>query len=174
MNVLVLYDSVFGNTEKIARQIAEALLASLPEGSMVELLQPGKVKPYQLENSDLLVIGSPTRGFRPTEDLANLLDRLGRNSLRGVRVAAFDTRFKADEVKSAVTRFVVKTGGYAAKRIADRLQKAGAVLVAPLAGFYVADIEGPLLDGELERAAAWARHDLAHQVVGNQPSGDPL
>ena len=160
MNVLVLYDSVFGNTEKIARAIAEALLASLPDGSLVELRQPRQVIPPQLEGRDLLVIGSPTRGFRPTEDLAALLDRLAPKALRGSRVAAFDTRFKADEQKSLVTRFVVKTGGYAAKRIADRLQKAGATLVAPPEGFYVADIEGPLNTGELERAAAWAQNLL--------------
>lgn len=157
MNVLVLYDSVFGNTEKVARAIAEALIAGLAEGTTVQLLQAGKVTPAQLEGRDLLVVGSPTRGFRPTDDLAALLERLAPKALQGGRVAAFDTRFKADEQKSVITRFVVKTGGYAAKRIADRLKKAGADLVVPPQGFYVADIEGPLNEGELERAAAWAR-----------------
>lgn len=157
MNVLVVYDSVFGNTEKIARAIAEALVAGLEDGSTVQLLTAGPLIPTQLEGRDLLVVGSPTRGFRPTEDLANLLDRLAPKALQGARVAAFDTRLKADEQKSVVTRFVVKTGGYAAKRIADRLKKAGADLVVPPEGFYVADTEGPLNDGELERAAAWAK-----------------
>ena len=156
MKILVIYDSVFGNTEKIARAIAAALADALSEGN-IALLQAGQAQLDQLAGSDLLVVGSPTRGFRPTEALAALLDRLGRNSLQGVRAAAFDTRFKADELDSAFTRFVVKTGGYAARRIADRLMKAGAGLAVPPAGFYVADTEGPLLDGELERAAAWAK-----------------
>jgi hypothetical protein len=73
-----------------------------------------------------------------------------------VRVAAFDTRFKADELDSSGLRFLVKTGGYAAKRIADRLKRAGGSLVVPPEGFYVEDTEGPLKPGELERAADWA------------------
>jgi flavodoxin len=153
MKILVIYDSVFGNTEKIAQAIAEGLGAPAD----AELLHVSRVKPSQMEDSDLLVVGSPTRGFRPTEDLAYLLERLAHKALQGKRVAAFDTRFKADEQKSIVTRFVVKTGGYAAKRIAERLQKAGAALIVPPEGFYVKDTEGPLNDGELERAAAWAK-----------------
>jgi hypothetical protein len=51
---------------------------------------------------------------------------------------------------------VVKTGGYAAKRIANQLKRAGGSLIAPPEGFYVEDTEGPLKDGELERAANWA------------------
>ncbi len=73
-----------------------------------------------------------------------------------MKVAAFDTRLKADELDSAGLRFIVKTGGYAAKRIADRLKKAGGNLVAPPEGFYVQDTEGPMKPGELERAAQWA------------------
>jgi hypothetical protein len=30
-------------------------------------------------------------------------------------------------------------------------------LVVPPEGFYVVDTEGPLLEGELDRAAVWAR-----------------
>jgi hypothetical protein len=53
--------------------------------------------------------------------------------------------------------------GYAAEPIADRLQKKGGTLVTPPEGFYVGDTEGPLLDGELERATAWAQ-DIAAQA----------
>ena len=161
MKILVIYDSVFGNTEKIAQAIARAISQAIASGqggtAEAELLHVSGVQPCQMEDCDLLVVGSPTRGFRPTEDLAQLLERLAPKALQGKRVAAFDTRFKADEQKSAFTRFIVKTGGYAAKRIAERLKKAGAVLIVPPEGFYVDDIEGPLKDGELERAAAWAK-----------------
>lgn len=152
MKTLVIYDSVFGNTEKIARVIAE----SLGSRSSVEILQAGKITPEQLTGLDLLVVGSPTRGFRPTEAITDLLNRIRSKALSGVKVAAFDTRFKADELDSAGLRFVVKTGGYAAKRIADRLKKAGGDLIEPPEGFYVEDTEGPLKAGELERAAQWA------------------
>jgi flavodoxin len=152
MKVLVIYDSVFGNTEKIAQAIANALRPKVG----VELLQAGTLTPAQLLGSDLLIVGSPTRGFRPTEAVAALLKGIGAKALGGLKVAAFDTRLEADQVKSAATRFVIETGGYAAKRIADSLKKAGGTLVVPPEGFFVEDTEGPLKLGELERAAKWA------------------
>jgi len=76
-------------------------------------------------------------------------------------VAAFDTRFKADELDSAGLRFVAKTGGYAAKCIASQLKKAGGNLVVPPEGFYVEDTEGPLKAGEFERARNWVIQLLA-------------
>jgi flavodoxin len=152
MKTLVIYDSVFGNTEKIARAIAE----SLGSRASVEILRADQVVPEQLTGIDLLVLGSPTRGFRPTEAVAGLLNRIRSKTFKGVNVAAFDTRLKADELNSAGLRFLVKTGGYAARRIADKLKKAGGNLIAPPEGFYVEDTEGPLKAGELERAAGWA------------------
>ena len=152
MKALVIYDSVFGNTEKVAKAIAEGLEAQ----AGVEFLKPEQVDPQGLASWDLLVVGSPTRGFRPTEAMTDLLNRIQPKSLKNVKVAAFDTRFKADELESAGVRFIVKTGGYAAKRIADRLKKAGGNLVAAPEGFYVSDTEGPLKAGELERASEWA------------------
>jgi flavodoxin len=152
MKALVIYDSVFGNTEQIARVIA----ASLATKSSVEIHRAGEETQQQLAGYDLLVVGSPTRGFRPTEAVTALLKRLRPKELQGVQVAAFDTRFNADEIDSSGLRFIVKTGGYAAKRIADRLKKAGGSLAAPPEGFYVKDTEGPLKDGEIERAARWA------------------
>ena len=157
MKVLVIYDSVFGNTEKIARVIANALGSQVP----VEILQANKVAPEQLTELDLLVVGAPTRGFRPTEAVTGLLKRIQSKALKGAKVAAFDTRFKADELDSAGLRFVVKTGGYAAKRIGSQLKKAGGNLIVPPEGFYVEDTEGPLKAGELERASEWAKRFLA-------------
>lgn len=152
MKTLVVYDSVFGNTEKIARAIATGLGSAAP----VEILQAGVVLPEQLAGAGLLVVGSPTRGFRPTDSVAGLLKRIPAKALNGTRVVAFDTRLKADELDSAGTRFIVNAGGYAAKRIANMLKKAGGNLIAPPEGFYVEDTEGPLKAGELERAARWA------------------
>jgi flavodoxin len=152
MKALVIYDSVFGNTEKVAQAIAE----SLSSRASVEILRPDQVVPEQLAGIDLLVVGSPTRGFRPTEAITGLLNRIRSKTLNGVKVAAFDTRFKADELESAGLRFIVKTGGYAAGRIANQLKKAGGNLIVPPEGFYVEDTEGPLKAGEIERASGWA------------------
>jgi len=156
MKALVIYDSVFGNTEKIARAIANALGSQV----VVEILKANKAAPEQLTELDLLVVGSPTRGFRPTEAVTGLLKQIRSKALKEAKVAAFDTRFKADELDSAGLRFLVKTGGYAAKRIAAQLKKAGGKLIVPPEGFYVEGTEGPLKAGELERAADWAKSIL--------------
>ncbi len=56
---------------------------------------------------------------------------------------------------------MVKIFGYAADPISDRLGKKGGVVVMPPEGFAVTGMEGPLTEGEIERAAAWAHQILA-------------
>lgn len=85
------------------------------------------------------------------------LKTLPSGSLKGVRVAAFDTRADVQEVNSRILTLFVKLFGYAAEPIAARLVKKGGTQALPPAGFFVNGKEGPLKDGELERAAAWAQ-----------------
>ncbi|MBU0493784.1 MAG: flavodoxin family protein [Chloroflexi bacterium] len=155
MKALVVYDSFFGNTEKIAQAIGAALEPQMD----VEVRRVGDVRPDQLTGLTLLIGGSPTRGFRPSPATSKLLKGIPKNGLQGVRVAAFDTRFTWDKIESsaAILAPLVKIFGYAAKRIADRLGKKGGELALSPEGFFVEDTEGPLLAGELERAADWAR-----------------
>ena len=47
--------------------------------------------------------------------------------------------------------------GYAAPEIARSLERNGGTLLAPPEGFVVLGMEGPLKEGELERAAGWAQ-----------------
>lgn len=148
MKTLVIYDSVFGNTEKVAQSIAAALGTQAVPVSQAEA--------GQLRGLDLLVVGSPTRKFSPTEDISKLLKDLSKDYLTGACVAAFDTRIDLETIDSKVFRFVVDKGGYAARTIAKSLEKKGGRLAAPGEGFYVTGEQGPLKDGELERAADWA------------------
>jgi len=153
MKALVVYDSYFGNTEKVARAIGQAL--GPPEAATVS--RAGDVQPAQLEGLDILVVGSPTRAFQPTQAIKRLLRRIPARSLKGVRIAAFDTRASVEDVGSAVLTFMVGLFGYAAEPIAKRLQrKGGDQALAPM-GFIVEGTEGPLRESELERAADWAR-----------------
>jgi flavodoxin I len=152
MKALVVYDSVFGNTEKIAHAITH----SLGSRAQVEVLRAATAAAGPWGELDLLLVGSPTRGFRPTEPVSTFLKMIRAKGLGGTKVAAFDTRYAVDELHSAALRLVVKTGGYAATRIAGGLQKAGGDLVAPPEAFFVEGEKGPLRPGELERAALWA------------------
>jgi flavodoxin len=147
MNALVIFDTVFGNTAKIAQAIATAL--------GTQAIPVSQVDANQLRGLNLLVIGSPTRGFRPTEGVSKLLNGLPKNHLAGVRVAAFDTRIVLETIDSKALRFLVDKGGYAARSIAKTLEKKGGQLAMPPEGFFVTGEQGPLKDGELERAAVW-------------------
>jgi flavodoxin I len=146
MKALIVYDSRFGNTEKIARAIGEAIPGE------VEILRPGEANPTELGSIDLLIVGSPTWGGRPTNAMREFLGKIPANALKNISVASFDTRDK-----SILTRPL----GYAAGRIANSLINKGGTLIVPPEGFVVKGLQGPLGDGELERAAGWAKGILA-------------
>ena len=153
MKILIAYDSVFGNTEQIARAIG----AGFEGKAEVSVLRVGEVRPTHLSGLDLLLVGSPTRAFRPTPATVQFLKGLARDSLKGVRVTGFDTRADLEEVNSRFLNFMVSLFGYAAQPIARRLVKKGGSLCIPPEGFLVKGTEGPLKDGELERARNWAQ-----------------
>ena len=158
MKALVVYDSVYGNTGQIAQAIGQGLGAQ----EDVQVLRVGDVKPELLPGLTLLIVGSPTQKFNPLGTTTRFLKGIGKDALRGVRVAAFDTRFSpADIEKVRILAFLVSRFGYAAEPIAKRLQKKGGKLAIAPEGFYVTDTKGPLQEGELERAANWAS-----QIVG--------
>ena len=153
MKTLVLFESFFGNTEKIARAIGESLTPS----TEVEVVRVNDVKPEQLEGINLLILGSPTRGFRPGEATQAFLFHLPAGSLTGIQAAAFDTRIDPNGVTSKMLRFLVKSFGYADKSLISGLEKKGASIISTAQGFIVNGSEGPLKDGEVERAAALAK-----------------
>lgn len=147
MKTLVIYDSYFGNTEKIANVIG-AELETVP-------VHVKEFKNTQLENLDLLIVGSPTRAFNPSVNIKNFLNEL--SNIDGVKVGAFDTRLEAEKAPSKILRFFVKIFGYAAEPILKKLEKRGGKKVLEPIGFYVDDTEGPLREGEIERAKEWVR-----------------
>lgn len=154
MKALIVFDSFFGNTEKIARAVAAGMEAAGMEAAETQVCKAAEVSPQQVSAADLVVVGSPTRAFRPTKPVQELVKTI---AVSGKRVAAFDTRADVKEVNNAFLTFMVKIFGYAAEPIARGLQKRGGSLAAPAEGFFVNGSEGPLKDGELERAVEWGR-----------------
>jgi len=158
MKALVVYDSEFGNTEQIANTIGSTL-GSTDE---IEVLRVGEVKMEGLTGLELLIVGSPTQRFRPTEATSDFLKHIHANWLKGINVAAFDTRLTIKEIEGTrILPFFVRIFGYAAQPIASKLKKKGGELIASPEGFYVQGMKGPLVEGELERAADWARQIIA-------------
>ncbi len=148
MKALVVYDSAYGNT----RQVAEAIVASL-KPLHAEALSVTDFKAPALAEGDLLVVGSPINGWRPTPKVTEMLTTLGGGRLNGVKAAAFDTR----------VRFFLH--GDAAKKMTKSLRTGGAEIISKPMAFYVQGSEGPLRSGELDKAAAWAA-DLLKRVGG--------
>jgi flavodoxin len=142
MKTLVVYDSLHGNTEKVARSIGDAIAGE------VRVLRSGEVKETDLEALDLLIVGAPTHGGRPMPATREFLDGIQKSALDGVSVAAFDTR---------LANIWARLFGFAAPRIARKLKSKGGTLIGSHEGFFVEGGKGPLSEGELERAASWAQ-----------------
>lgn len=158
MKTLVVYASEFGNTQKIAEAIGAGL-----DGA--EVRYADDVQPDDLKGVGLLVVGGPTQKMHFTEPMTNFLARIPDNALKGVKVAAFDTRISIEDVQSRAERFAARLflHRYAAKPIAKNLKEKGGTEVIEPEGFFVLDTEGPLREGELARATAWAKQ-VAAQV----------
>ena len=142
MKALIVYDSAYGNTGEIAKSIGGAIAGD------VKVLRAGEVNPSELESLDLLIAGSPTYGGRPTPAMRDFLNKISKTAISGINVAAFDTRISARWVRIF---------GYAAGKIAGHLKRKGGILVLSPEGFFVKGTKGPLKEGELERAASWAK-----------------
>jgi len=144
MNTVVVYDSQYGNTERIAQAIADTLRAF----GQAQAIRVDPAHPVSFQGVDLLILGSPTQGFRPTLVMQFLLGNISSQALRGLAVACFDTRFRGRLWKSS-----------AAPRMARQLRTMGVEPIIPPESFFVKAMkkEGPLLAGEVERAATWAR-----------------
>jgi flavodoxin len=143
MKTLVLYDSAYGNTEQIARAIAKGLETA----AAVEVMPVDEACRDVFANVDLLVVGSPTQKWSSTPAIKAFLESSPGTLLDGLPTAVFDTRFHQS---GWIT-------GSAAKSLAKLLRQHGVSLILPPESFFVADSQGPLEEGELERAEAWGR-----------------
>lgn len=172
MGALVVYESMFGDNQRVAEALAEGLVAA---GIGTEAVEVGKAPATIGDGVDLLVVGAPNHGFslpRPAsrEDAAKQADGptvSGGTGVRewlaglalpaGQRTAAFDTRMSHPKL-------VVKMD-HASSQIEKRLTGLGGTAVTGAQHFLVADVRGPLEPGEEERARAWGG-ELARLVAG--------
>jgi Flavodoxin domain len=166
MRALVIFESVYGNT----RAVAEAVAEGLRESGEVTVSSHDQVDPAALAAADVLVVGAPTHmhglptslsrrmAAKASEEDGVPLDPsataepgirswLSEQAGDGRAAAAFDTR--ADK-SPALT-------GSAARGIGRRLRRRGFELAAEPESFFVDDAEGPLAEGELDRAREWGR-----------------
>jgi len=186
MNVVIVFESLFGNTHAIAEAVADGIRAGGTD-IHVRVIRVGEVMPADVRDVALLVVGGPTHihgmssgtsrrlGLQNEEKEAEShglhLDLEPGATGPGLRdwfvtlpratsrqpAAAFDTR--VDSLLS----------GGAAHGIARRLERHGYELVAEPEGFMIETTEGPLRKGERARAKQWGAA-LAGQLATARPS----
>lgn len=166
MKVAIVFESMFGNTEKVATAVAEGLVAA---GAHVALVEVGHDVPEDLAGCDLLVLAAPTHALslsRPRtraeavakgadeaqaatgirEWLSGLPKNLWSVSTRP-QVAVFDSRVEKAR----------HWPGSAARTIARIMTNEG-FSVVDRTSFYVEDMTGPVVAGDQERARLWGHH----------------
>lgn len=144
MNALVVYFSKFGNTQKVA----EAIAATLEPAGFVRVLSMDQLTVPDMRAVDLVVMGAPTHRMNLPKEIGPVFETLPKRILRGIPVAAFDTSYK---MSALLARFT------AAKKLAGKLRKLGGKRIVPPETFHVVEKEGPLYDGEIERAEKWTQ-----------------
>lgn len=164
MRGFVVYESMFGNTARIARAIVDGLQRhfDVEVHAVDDGIWPAGV--------DLVVVGGPTHAFSmsrsttrddavsqgatadPTVGLREWLDDLSEG--HDTPFAAFDTR--VDMVRHLP--------GSAAKAAAKQARKLGYREITRPESFYVEDVPGPLIEGEEQRASVWGSQ-LAELLV---------
>ena len=169
MKTLVIYDSQFGNTERLAEVIARQLGADTP----VWAADGAAKAALELGDWDLLIIGAPTQHQTVSPTMRALLQGAPGAALKHAHVAVFDTRYRMTRLLS----------GSAADWIATRVARAGAVLLVAPESFFVERETPPpgeqrrhdhvhdqihdherLEAGEEERALAWASALVANEA----------
>ena len=127
---LVVYDSVYGNTEKIAKSLAAGLESG---GVDVGVVKVDAVKFDELREVDLLCVGSPVQAWSASKPVKEFLERLKSvDGLRGKKAFAFDTKMKS------------RLAGDAAGKIERKLKDLGFTIAKPSESAIVKGREGPL------------------------------
>ncbi|WP_084965796.1 flavodoxin family protein [Thermoactinospora rubra] len=173
MYALVVYESMFGNTERIAQAIADGLGTSMA----VQVTEVGSAPRILGEDVGLLVVGGPTHAFgmsRPSTRASAAQQMDGPLVSRGVGVREWLAALHTPSARLASAAFDTRIWkprlpGSAAKAARRALRRLGVRAVAPPESFYVADTQGPLVDGEVERARRWGEQ-LAALVTHPSPA----
>jgi flavorubredoxin len=136
---IVVYDSVYGNTEKVAHAIVQGLENSgLVKAKAV---RAEKADLAEISDYDIIIAGAPTHAWKPSQKARDFLDRIDPSALHGKKGFAFDTKYKS------------RLAGSAAKKIQSTLSKLGIDIVLDSVSAIVKASEGPLEEGTEEKFA---------------------
>ena len=150
MKGIVVYDTTYGNTKKIAETIAETMKEP---GIEVDLFYVKDVKKLSGKNYDFLVLGSPTKFGTMSFAIKFFLNKVKDEEWMSKSFAAFDTE-NPENVEQA--RIQQKEWS-AAEKIAEKLREKKMNQLLPVLKTLVLGQKGPLVDGEVKRTKEYAR-----------------
>ena len=116
MKAIVVFDTRYGNTEKVAK----SLQTGLSQGGIDAVCVDAKdVVAGTLSQHELICVGAPTEGFTASVPIKEFFRKMESEALAGKRGFAFDTKANPGIF------------GSAAKFIEKRLKSQGLQIVAP-------------------------------------------
>ncbi len=151
-NVLVVYDSKYGNTKLVADKIVEGL--KQVEGIESTSVYAKTVKPEKMADFDALLVGGPNHMGKPSRTIRRFVDELAKADLARKKVAVFDTYFGRQRNFEKAMKKLEKT---------VEAKLSGWELLAPGLSIKVTGIKGPIADGELSKCVDFGKR-LASQL----------
>ena len=150
--VIVVYESVFGNT----RVVAESIIEGMREVSGIEttLSKPKEVDLNQITEYDAILVGSPNHIGGATWGIRRFINKLGKIKLEGKLAAVFDT-YVGKDFEKAVKKME--------KQIREKVP--GLKLAAPGLSIKVKGLRGPIAQGELPKCKEFGTK-IAIQIKG--------
>ena len=155
MNVIVVFESHWGNTASVARAIADGF------GPDARVLTTDEATPTVIADADLIIAGAPVMAFNLPSDrmLATLAGDAKAPTppdLSHPSMRAWLERLPAGHGRSAQFETGLRgSPGGATKAIGHKLEEAGFPRLGKSRRFVVKGSYGPLREGELERAHEW-------------------
>ena len=150
MKGIVVYDTSYGNTKKIAETIAETLKGS---GIEVDLFYLKDVKKLNAKDYDFFVLGSPTKFGTMSFAVRGFLGKVKSEEWMNKPFAAFDTE-NPENIERAK---IEKKEWSAAEKIAAKLKEKKMNQLLPVLKALVLGQKGPLVEGEIERTKEYTR-----------------
>jgi menaquinone-dependent protoporphyrinogen IX oxidase len=150
MKGIVVYDTSYGNTKKIAETIAETLKES---GIEVDLFYVKDVKKLGAKDYDFLVLGSPTKFGTMSFAIRFFLGKVKSEEWMNKPFMAFDTE-NPENIERARRE---NKEWSAAEKIAQKLREKKMNQLLPVLKALVLDQKGPLVEGEVDRTKDYAR-----------------
>jgi hypothetical protein len=180
VDIVVVYESLFGNTRVVAESIAAGARTAVPH-ARVTVVAVAQATPELTTDAALVVAGGPTHVFGMSRSSTRTQGVAGAATAKaadhhplvepgatgpGIRewLADLPSPRPATVAAAFDTRLSFPLAGGAARKIAHRLRSRGYRLAAKPNGFIVEGSYGPLRAGELDRAAAWGA-ELAQHVL---------